>query len=81
MEIKKVKCPICGKFETKWIDEISLKETHSNYLVWCCSVNDDEHWFKGNIFLSDMELNSLSIEESDKIRDKVREEELDSFDF
>lgn len=81
MGVKKIKCPVCGNFKTEWISEIRLKETHRNYLVWCCTVNNEEHWAKGSIFLSDIKLNPLSIEESDEIQSKVHREEFEEFDF
>lgn len=81
MGFKKIKCPVCGGFKTEWIGEIRLKETHRNYLVWCCTAENEEHWYKGNIFLSDVKLNPLSIEESDEIQSKVHREEFDSIDF
>ena len=73
--MERAKCPICGG-EAYWIGELKLKKTKECFLVWGCPLLDDEHWEKGHIFLSDLKLNSFSMEESDKIRDRIRDEEL-----
>lgn len=78
--MEKVKCPICGGIETNWIGELKLKRTKECFLVWGCSVLDDEHWEKGHIFLSDLKLNSFSIEKSDEIRDEIYDEEMDMWE-
>lgn len=74
--MERAKCPICGG-EAKWIDELGLKRTKERFLVWDCPVLDDEHWAKGNVFLSDLNLNSFSMEKSYEIRDEIHDEELD----
>ena len=74
--MEKAKCPICGGKETNWIGELELKRTKERFLVWNCPSLDDEHWEQGNIFLSDLKLNSFSIKKSDEIRDKIRDEEM-----
>lgn len=76
MEVKKIKCPVCGKFKTDWLSEVKLKSTNTWYLVWCCTISNEEHSDKGCIFLSDIKLNPLSMEESDRIRDEINNEEL-----
>lgn len=78
--MKHAKCPICGGFDTEWLGIKDLKETKTRYLVWCCGKLDDNHWARGSIFLSDLQLNSLSMEESDEIREAVYDEEMEELD-
>lgn len=73
--MEKAKCPVCGK-ETNWIGELELKRTKERFLVWCCPILDDEHWARGHIFLSDLKINSFSMEKSDEIRNEIQEEEM-----
>ena len=75
--MERAKCPVCGG-EAKWIGELELKRTKERFLVWDCPILDldDEHWEKGNIFLSDLNLNSFSMKKSDEIRDEIHDEEL-----
>ena len=73
--MEKSKCPICGG-ESHWIGELELKRTKERFLVWDCPSLDDEHWAQGNIFLSDLKLNSFSMEKSNEIRDEIHDEEM-----
>lgn len=81
MGVKKAKCPVCGNFKTEWIGELELKRTKERFLVWDCPLSDDEHWAKGNIFLSDLKLNSFSMEKSYEIRDEIHDEEIELEEF
>ena len=80
MKKSKAKCPICGK-EMCWLDDIESKKRKQRYLVWCCNVNDDAHWQGGHIFVSDLNFNTFSIEEGDRIRDEIRDEEIEEMEW
>lgn len=77
--MKKCKCPLCGK-EMEWLGEKKVKKLKERYLVWCCNITDDTHWFGGNVFTSDLNFKVLSPQEDDELNEKIREEEFELWD-